>query len=254
MQLPSLTVLIPAFEAASTLSAAVESALGQTHPPAEILVVDDGSTDDTASVAALYGEPVRLISKENGGTASARNLGIREAVGEVVAFLDADDLYRPTHLEEIARTLRDRPELAGAGTDAELRSPSRTWRNGSFRPAHDRGDLYGISSPVIFCALGIRRDVLRELGEFDSRFTILEDVEMYHRLICNGHLLGYVDSPSYIYNIHGESKSQRAHAARGRRELLEINLRYLVARPTPLRYRPRLAVRAVRNAVHMLTG
>lgn len=249
MASPTFTVLIPAYNSAATLQAAIESGLAQTHPPQEILVVDDGSSDDTAVLAEAFGEPVRVVRKSNGGTASARNLGIAEACGDVVAFLDADDYYLPTHLEEIATALRLQPQLSGVATDAELRGTGRSWRNSDYWPQGAPRDRIDLRTPLIFCALGIRRDVLRNIGPFDSRFHILEDVEMRHRLVCAGHELGYVHSPSYVYNIHERSKSQSERAVRGRIELLRINLRYLVARRTPMRLRPRLAVRALRQGV-----
>jgi glycosyltransferase involved in cell wall biosynthesis len=246
---PTFTVLIPAYNSAATIGASIESVLAQTYAAHEILVVDDGSDDDTGTVAGQRGAPVRVIRKSNGGTASARNLGIAEATGDVVAFLDADDVYLPTHLEEIATRLRGRPQLAAVATDTEMRAPDRTWRNGSFWPSHARRDPIDISSPIIFCALAIRRSVLNALGDFDRRFHILEDVEMHHRMLCNRYEVGYVDSPSYIYNVHEQSKSQSGRAAQGRRELFLINLRYAVYWRTPLRFRARLALRAVRHGL-----
>ena len=246
---PTVSVVVPAHNASATLRDALESIRVQTYPPLEVIVVDDGSTDDTAHIAASFGPPVRVISKTNGGTASARNAGVAEASGDIVAFLDADDVYTTTHLNEIASLLRDRADLAAVATDAEMRSPSRKWRNGSFWPRHAGRDPMDISSPIIFCALGVRRDVLRSLGEFDGRFHILEDVEMHHRLLCSGHRVAYVDSASYIYNVHDQSKSQSGREARGRMELFRINARYALSRRTPMRFRARLAVRALRHAI-----
>ncbi len=95
---PQVSVIIPAFNAAAYLGRAVESALSQTCPPLEILVIDDGSKDLTAEVASRLPAPVRLIRKENGGPASARNLGAKEARGEWLALLDADDWWFPDKL------------------------------------------------------------------------------------------------------------------------------------------------------------
>ncbi len=95
---PTVSVLIPAYNAAMHLGRAVESVLSQTHAPIEVLVIDDGSRDRTAEVAASFGAPVRLIRKENGGPASARNMGARQAQGEWLALLDADDWWFPDKL------------------------------------------------------------------------------------------------------------------------------------------------------------
>ncbi|MBS0639451.1 MAG: glycosyltransferase [Acetobacteraceae bacterium] len=96
--LPTVSVLIPAYNAATHLARSVDSVLAQTHQPLEILVIDDGSRDRTAEVAGSFGPPVRLIRKENGGPASARNRGAREAKGEWLALLDADDWWFPDKL------------------------------------------------------------------------------------------------------------------------------------------------------------
>src|SRR5437868_7863345 len=97
----SVSVVIPAYKAARTINRAVESVLGQTRRPAEVLVVDDGSPDGADLAAALgrYGDRVALFRKPNGGAASARNHGIDRAGGSVIGFLDADDYWEPDKLE-----------------------------------------------------------------------------------------------------------------------------------------------------------
>jgi glycosyltransferase involved in cell wall biosynthesis len=93
------SVIIPAYNSAATLDLAIESAAAQTIPPAEIIVVDDGSTDDTAAVASRHSPLVRLIRQANAGAGAARNTGVRASSGEWIAFLDADDTWLPEKLE-----------------------------------------------------------------------------------------------------------------------------------------------------------
>ena len=90
---------------------AVASVLGQTRPPHEVIVCDDGSTDAPAEALAPYLDRIVFLSQENGGVASARNLGLRHATGEFVVVCDADDIYLPTLLEELAALGSDRPDL-----------------------------------------------------------------------------------------------------------------------------------------------
>jgi glycosyltransferase involved in cell wall biosynthesis len=97
---PTVSAIIPAYNAAQTVGRAVESCLSQTHPPIEVLVVDDGSTDATADVVAGFGTSARLERKPNGGPASARNHAARLARGEWLGFLDADDRWLPRKLEK----------------------------------------------------------------------------------------------------------------------------------------------------------
>ena len=95
-----ISAVIPAYNAAQFVGEAIASCLHQTVPPVEIIVVDDGSTDETAEIAASFGSLVRVVSQLNAGEGAARNRGISESAGEWVAFLDADDLWEPTKLEQ----------------------------------------------------------------------------------------------------------------------------------------------------------
>lgn len=95
----SVSVIIPCYNGAPYLRETLESALAQTHTPLEVIVVDDGSTDDSAAIAESFGPPVRVIRQENQGESVARNRGIDEARGEWIALLDADDLWKPRKLE-----------------------------------------------------------------------------------------------------------------------------------------------------------
>ncbi len=95
---PTVSVVIPSYNRAGWLPAAVGSVLAQTHPATEILIVDDGSTDNSAEVCAAFPAPVRYIRQQNAGVSAARNRGMREATGEFIALLDSDDLWLPEKL------------------------------------------------------------------------------------------------------------------------------------------------------------
>ena len=106
MHRETVSVIIPYYRASRTIARAVESALGQTVRPHEILIVDDGCPEDAARATKQFGSSVKLIRKSNGGVASARNLGIEHAQGEWIAFLDADDYWEPSKLERQLAVLR----------------------------------------------------------------------------------------------------------------------------------------------------
>lgn len=112
----NITVAIPAYNAARTIRATVDSTLSQTRPPDEIVVVDDGSTDETVSILESYGRAIRLIRQENRGSSSARNRAYQEAGGELIAWLDADDLWHPSYLEVQTRIFGAHPDLAASFT------------------------------------------------------------------------------------------------------------------------------------------
>src|SRR6266849_6286184 len=104
------SVIIPTYDSGQLVVEAVASALAQSLAPAEVIVVDDGSTDDTRERLALFGPPVRYIHQKNQGVAAARNTGLHEATGELIAFLDADDVWHPLKLELQVSCLRSEAE------------------------------------------------------------------------------------------------------------------------------------------------
>lgn len=104
--MPDISVIIPLFNKESYIKRAIRSVISQTHPANEIIVVDDGSTDNgPAIVSAIEDHRIKLLSEENAGVSSARNHGISHAKGDVVAFLDADDEWHPNFLEVIGRLI-----------------------------------------------------------------------------------------------------------------------------------------------------
>lgn len=107
----SVSVVIGVYNGARYLAEAIDSVLAQTHQPSELIVVDDGSEDESGAIAESYGPPVRCIRQANGGMAASRNRGVGEATGDYFAFLDADDRFRPDKLER---------QLAAFGEDPEL--------------------------------------------------------------------------------------------------------------------------------------
>lgn len=109
--MPTISVIIPAYQAAATINATLTSALGQSRPAEQLIVVDDGSTDATGDIAAAAGATV--IRRSNGGVAAAMNTGLAAACGDFVAFLDADDLWHTDCLLLQARRLLDRPQTSG---------------------------------------------------------------------------------------------------------------------------------------------
>lgn len=106
-----VSVIIPAYRCSRIIGFAIDSLLKQTRLPDEIIVVDDGSPDDIQSAIEHYGSKVRLIRKENGGASSARNAGIDVATGDFIAFLDSDDFWHPTKLQEQLAIFREHPEV-----------------------------------------------------------------------------------------------------------------------------------------------
>ena len=110
--IPLLSVIVPVFNGERTLAATLQSVLELGYDPLEVVLVDDGSTDGTAGVAKAFGDRLRYLFQENAGPAAARNRGLNEALGEVVGFLDADDLWTPAIVQHALPVL-----LAGNDVD-----------------------------------------------------------------------------------------------------------------------------------------
>src|SRR5215470_6701386 len=117
MPRPFVSVLIDTYNQERFIEEAVCSALSQDFPSTEceILVVDDGSTDKTPEILRKFGSQIRVLRKENGGQASAFNLGIRECRGQIISFLDGDDWWLPSKLSHVAARLADDPSLGAIG-------------------------------------------------------------------------------------------------------------------------------------------
>jgi glycosyltransferase involved in cell wall biosynthesis len=224
-QVPSFSVVIAAYEAAATVAEAVESALGQTAPPADVVVVDDGSTDDIEGVLGPYLDRIIFRRKENGGEASAKNLAARTASGEFVVILDADDLFLSGRLEALGELAAARPDLDILTTDAYLEVGGvvvrRCYEEGMRFVVDDqrRGIL---ENNFIFGLAAVRRSSLLEAGGFDESIRWTTDWDCWIRLILSGSRAGLVDAPLARYRLgSGNLSAQRARLIAGRLATLE---------------------------------
>ncbi|QDV75117.1 glycosyltransferase family 2 protein [Botrimarina mediterranea] len=186
-------VIIPAYNAERTLARAIDSALAQTEPAWEVLVVNDGSRDATADVASRYPAPVRLIDKPNGGAASARNAGLDAARGELVAFLDADDYWEPDKLKRQCELFRRWPDLvlaAGAYYSQEPGADRAPSRLPASIATNERLNLSGGAALrfAMHAWTGVvvaRRDAIGE-DRFVSGLEPAEDRDFWFRLTLKG--------------------------------------------------------------------
>jgi glycosyltransferase involved in cell wall biosynthesis len=184
---PVVSVVIPAFNAAWCVRKAIDSALAQDSQGIEVIVVDDGSTDDTAAVLSAYGERIRVVRQRNGGLSNARNTGIREARGEFVAFLDADDWWLPGKLDRQLERMRARPELGFCSTAARVESPQgellNVWGCARWQGAF-LDHLFGSNADVAGSGSAVmaRRALFSQTGGFDESLRSLEDIDMWMRL------------------------------------------------------------------------
>jgi len=203
-----VSVVIPAFNAEKYLAAAIDSVLAQTTLPLEIVVVDDGSTDGTAAIARSYGGIVRCISQENRGLSEARNRGMREAAGDVIALLDADDLWLPEKLQAQIEQMSE--GVVACFTECEHftdRGPIAT------RQPAPRLDNLVEHLLLASCVVGppsaalIRSAALGRAGLFDPQFSQCADWDMWIRLARVGEVR-VVPRRLVRYRIHEANMSR----------------------------------------------
>jgi glycosyltransferase involved in cell wall biosynthesis len=202
----NVSVVIPAYNAARFISATLESVLNQTYPPSEILVVNDGSTDETATivekVAAKY-PAVKLINQEQAGPSAARNNGLRQAQGTYIALVDSDDLWREDFLEKMlsqaapCRVVFSNFQLIDS--NGAILKKNRSVRSAAMRlPRILLGN--STNATVLF-----GRELLAKVGNFDGTIDSVEDWDWLIRVNLIGGELKHVPLPLWQYRLHDSS-------------------------------------------------
>ncbi|MEM7250856.1 MAG: glycosyltransferase [Pseudomonadota bacterium] len=193
--MPAISAIIPAYNSAAYLASAVASITGQSVPVREIIVIDDGSVDETAALAESL--PVRLISQPNAGPSAARNRGIAAATGELIAFLDADDQWTPSKIEDQLRAFEHHPALALVASDMAEIDDHDTVVVESVLEQHDLRAKFqrldGAPCPNPMAALVeknfiptgtvlMRAEALKTVGVFNTKFRFAEDLDLWARI------------------------------------------------------------------------
>lgn len=206
-----ISIVIPLYNKQNAIADTIQSVINQTVTSFEIIVVDDGSTDNSlAVVQKIKDKRIRIIKKENGGVSSARNMGIKAANGKYVALLDGDDLWEPTFIEEQIKLIMDFFDAGMWGVnyafvkngksvscDQGLGDGYRGYVNNYFNTSHN--DLFCSSSVVI------RKDVFDISDYFDERISSSEDLDMWYRIILHFPVVFY-DKVLVYYNQDAENR------------------------------------------------
>lgn len=221
MPRPPISCIVPVFNGARYIASALESILRQTYAPAEIIVVDDGSTDATADVLARYSNRVRSLRQQNAGPAAARNTGLNSARGEFVAFLDADDLWHPEKLSRQMSRFVACPEL-----DLCIAHVQNFWVP-ELAEEEARLRNHRFSQPVpgyATQALLARRALFDRVGRFATTLRAFDDAEWFLRAIDKKAVLEILPDVLVYRRLHQNNLSRSAIAQDAMFQVVKANL------------------------------
>jgi glycosyltransferase involved in cell wall biosynthesis len=210
--MPKVSVIIPAYNAMAYLPQTLQSALDQTFTDFEVLVINDGSSDQILEWADQIQDPrVRLITQENQGLSGARNTGIWQSQGEYLAFLDADDLWEPTKLEKQAACLDHHSSVGLVSSWVHLIDHQGSWIASPQAPNSQGDDLKRelFLSNIVLCGSTpmVRRCCFEKVGFFDRTLRSIEDWDMWLRLVPH-YQLYVIQEPLVQYRKHSNSMSK----------------------------------------------
>lgn len=226
---PKISIVIPAYNASNYLAEAIDSALAQTYPNVEIIVVNDGSKDDGATerIALSYGDRIRYFSKDNGGSSSALNTGIANMTGEWFSWLSHDDLYTPEKLEKQLSYINSLQmgELE-ISNHIFFSSSELIDAKGKVIRAFDRKKAealakkvasfphngYLIAEPTKYnfhgCSCLVHKSAFKKVGRFDEKLRLLNDVDIWYRLYTANYKVHYIPEPLVKGRIHAKQVSK----------------------------------------------
>jgi glycosyltransferase involved in cell wall biosynthesis len=201
------SIVIPTYNYARFISDAIESALMQTLQPLEVLVIDDGSTDDTEKIVREFGGHVRYIKQENAGVCAARNRGVGESSGDLIAFLDADDIWEPTKLEKQFAEFESDPELglvhcgmqefdSATGEKLTMHLDGQAGWVADELLLWERPAIIGPGGTIM-----VRREAFDAVGGFDSQMKVSEDWDFCYR-VARKFKVGFVRETLVNYRSH----------------------------------------------------
>jgi glycosyltransferase involved in cell wall biosynthesis len=208
---PGVSVIIPTFNRANVISETIDSVLAQTYRDIEIIIVDDGSTDDTAKKLSIYGDRIRIVYQQNAGTSAARNRGIEVSNAKLIAFQDSDDLWKPTKLERqvslLSRLDSSVPcclcnaimqNLYGDGRELlsfDISGISSQYQEGLWLNVTE---VLASRSVLFNQTVAVRREALEKVGGFDADLRTAEDYDLSLRLSLEGPW-GFIAEPLTIW-------------------------------------------------------
>ena len=232
--MPKVSVVIATYNRSRFLCQTIESALSQTYKDYEIIIVDDGSTDDTKEALKFFDGKIRYFYQENQGISAAKNRGVNESVGEFIAFVDDDDIWLPEKLDEQMQFIERHPQLAFVCSEvitidehgnflAHWRKPKDQKISDNFENLYDGNFIH---VPTVL----LRKKCFIEIGGFDEKLMTTEDYDLWLRL-AKRHPFRYMDKPLAKYRIHKNqtTKNVKKLELRVRNNIKALNRREIAS-------------------------
>jgi teichuronic acid biosynthesis glycosyltransferase TuaG len=219
-----ISVVIPCYNVRDYVAEAIRSALSQTVLPAEIIVVDDGSTDGSDSIVAAFAPRVNLVRQKNAGPSAARNSGIRLSTGDLIAFLDADDAWEPDKLARQVTALRDHPPAVLCHTQMRIVDRAGCPGDLGWGGTYGKYDDLLLGCGVCTSSVLVHRAALFSAGLFDPLYAAAHDYDLWLKLARLGPMVPIPD-PLVRYRWHSSNVSSQY--LRTHRETIEIMTRHL---------------------------
>ncbi len=238
--MPTVSVVIPAYNSSDVISEAIESVLSQTYKDFEIIVVDDGGTDNTEEIIRSYDFPVNYIKQENGGAAVARNTGMHAARGDYIALLDSDDIWLPSKLEKQIEFLERETDVGVVCCDGFRWTPpsvpAECQRLSALRgvtPSRPSLEFMFKVHLILTSSVVFRRKLLETVGYMNPKLKHGQDVEFFIRLAAKTSL-AYMDIPLKAYRVHcANTSSLITHENIRRRIRAHLTFRYATLEVVP---------------------
>lgn len=207
-QLSSVSIVIPNYNYGKFIAKTIESVLAQTYPVSEIIVVDDGSTDNSLEVLEQFGNKIKIIEQQKQGVSAARNAGVKNSSGEFIAFLDADDIWLPNKIEEQIKSFADEEVgLVSCGMrEFDTVTGETKYIFGQIKGGVSAKDILLFKTPLVFSgsAIMVRRKVFDGCNGFDERLHISEDWDLCYR-IARSKKVAFIPKPLVDYRNHGNN-------------------------------------------------
>lgn len=210
-----ITVVVPLFNKEKSIKNTINSILNQSYEDFELIVVDDGSTDNSLNIVRSIKDPrIKILTKRNGGVSSARNAGIKKAGSNYIAFIDGDDVWLPWHLETIHRMINEFVDPTVGGYCTRIVKSKHVEENSTNENKIEQGILIenyvklasGTNSVLSSSSFAVKKSCLEEVGLYDEELTYGEDVELWYRLFRKYKLI-LSNNVTAIYRTESENRS-----------------------------------------------